>query len=515
MDIFSQIFSQISSIFKKMSAAQRTNFFLLLTILISVVVFISFWAGRQEYGLLYSNLANRDAAAIKSKLDELNVENKVQGNSIYVSAKEVYDLRLMLAEDGLPNGSSSGYELFDRTNFGMTDYLQNLTYKRALEGELCRTINSLNGINSSRVHLSIPKQTLFKQDRTHPSASIVLNVSSGALGKGRINGIVYLVASSVESLSTEHITVLDNRGNLLFSPDDAGAHAGVSSRQLDQQKNVEAYLKNKAESMLLAILGPGKAIVRVNAVMDFDQIEKTAEIYDPDSAVPRKEVLNSQVSSEKSGAETEDNEESAAGNNAESSQEKTTTDYEINRTIERLVGAVGKIEQLSISVVVDGKYEKTEAKEGDESKLEYVPRTEEEKQTYKQLVMNAVGFSAQRGDEIVVTDAAFDTSYFDQENEALASGQKKDFILKMVRQSGIIIVFLLAFFFLRSMLKKISGAAGPANQPQGHAKAAGGAYTQGAVAEGTRSSVGMNLQQAVAQNPERTAQLINEWLNEE
>ncbi|MCM8813583.1 MAG: flagellar M-ring protein FliF [Candidatus Omnitrophica bacterium] len=290
MEAILQILRQVSTIFKKMSPIQRTNFALLLSILVIAVVSLTLWASREDYTLLYGNISQRDAAAIKQKLDERKIPHRVQGNAIYVPGKDVYEMRLLLAGEGLPQGDGVGYEIFDKSNFAMTDYMQNLNYKRALEGELSRTISSLRGISGCRVHLAIPKQNIFGQEKDSYTASIVLNVANGAaLGKEQIGGIVHLVASSVEGLEPERVTVIDNRGHLLSSVNE-DSQSGLSAKQLDARKNVEDYLEKKAESMLLAILGPGKAIVRVNAEMNFDKVEKTAEIFDPDSAVPRTEV---------------------------------------------------------------------------------------------------------------------------------------------------------------------------------------------------------------------------------
>lgn len=518
MNIFIQIFRQISDIVKRMSVVQRTNFILLLIVIVSFTVFLSIWAGRTDFALLYSNLNQTDAAAIKGKLDEMKIENRIDGTSVYVPSKRVHETRLLLASEGLPQGSSSvGYELFGSPGLGMTDYMQKLNYKRALEGELSRTINSLNGIKQSRVHLAIPKQSLFKSDNVKPTASVVLDlIQSYPLAKDQIGGIIYLVASSVEQLSPQDVTVIDSRGNLLSRMGQESSAAGLSASQLEARKSVESYLKEKAESMLTAILGPGKALVRVNVAMNFDKKEKTAETFDPEGAVPRSEATTVESSSETNGSAAEGaNNAGQAGKTK--SQEKATTDYEISRTVEKIVSSVGVIRKLSVAVVVDGVYKEVEGEDGETAK-EYVPRTTEEKNMYKRLVKNAVGFDDERGDVIEVSDAAFDTSYFDESSKEMAAFQQKEFIINLVKQGGIIVVFLFALFLLFSMLKKVAVSA-PA--PRARSAGVGGAVNRMAGAEmpggygGAQPGLERKVKDTVNKNPDMAADLVNDWLSEE
>lgn len=535
MNIFLQIYRQIESIFKKMSPMQRTNLILLTAISVVFSAIIVIWASRTDFVLLYSNLNTKDAGAIKSKLDEMKVENKVEGNSIFVPSKSVYETRLLLAKDGLPQESTVGYEIFGKGNFIMTDYLQQLNYKRALEGELARTIGSLKGITGCRVHLAIPKKGLFEEEAVHTSASVVLNIAQGApLSKAQVGGIVHLVASSVEGLSPQYVNIIDGRGNLLYGQDEsAEGGSGSNSSQFDSRQSVESYLEKKAESMLVTILGPGKALVRVNAAMDFDRVEKTEEKYDPEGSVPRTEVSNSESSKETGGAE------GAAGKSSEKTQEKVTTNYEISRTISKIVNSVGKVKKLTVSVIVDGTYKAVESTEGGKkvTKKEYVARTKEEKEMYKKLVMNAVGFDSQRGDEIEINDASFDSSNIEQESKMISSAESKDFMFNLIKQVGIIVLFILAFLFLTTMLKSVttatanvSGVAVPK-----HAKTVGvsfGGGTAGTASarqqsssanSGFNATVGEDLEpvgvgggegMAVNSDIEATVGVVKDWLKE-
>lgn len=544
MDVFSQITKQVADIFRKMSLVQRTNLIMLTLVTAGLIVFASYWAGKPEYALLYSNLGQQDAASIVQKLDELKIEHKVEGNAVYVPSKAVYDARLQLASNGLPQGSGVGYEIFGKSNFAMTDYMQQLNYKRALEGELSRTISSLNGIRGCRVHLAIPKKGLFDEEQTKPTASVVLDMASSAgLSKAQVGGIVHLVSSSVEGLSPTSVSVIDSRGNLLYGSGDDGAGTGLSSSQFEAKKNVENYLEKKAESMLSTILGQGKVVVRVNAELNFEQVEKTQETYDPEGQVARQETRSEEKEKENSPAAGETKAEGAAaasstGKNSEKSQEKVTTSYEISKTIARIVSPVGSIKRLNVAVVVEGTYKESaqDAKgtgKKAQTKKEYVARSADEKAMYKKLVMNAVGFNQARGDEIEVSDASFDTSLFETENVAMEGQQNKEFILSLSKQGGILLLFLLAFVFLHSLVKKFSLPSQPVARTASQATPAGGAYAAPAQAMQQRQDVSAgahpreahplpaaqvrseeDIKNIAAQEPEAVAAVVKEWLSE-
>ena len=452
MDVFAQMLTQLRDIYRKMSPVQRTNLILLVSIVLAFAVAVIMWAGRTDYTLLYANLDPRDAGSIKARLDEMNVEHRVEGMSIYVPAETVYETRLLLANEGLPQGTGVGYEIFGKPGMVMTDYMQKLTYKRALEGELTRTITTLNGIRSARVHLTMPQRSMFREKDTRPTASVVLDMGmTSALDKTQVGGIVHLVASSVEGLRPQDVTIVDSRGNLLSMMQEEGSNLGLSARQTDLVRNVESYLKKKAESMLEPILGRGKAIVQVNAEMNFDKVETTEERFDPESAVARTETRTEESSIERG----ESGESAGEGAGKEKTREKSTTSYEINRTIEKIMGSVGTIKRLSVAVVVNGAYRLTESDAGKTTR-EYTPRTPEEKEMFRKLVMNAVGFSEKRGDTIEVSDAAFDTSQQEEYQAELEAYERKLTMQNAMRTGGAIAGFLLVLALLWMMMKKIA-----------------------------------------------------------
>ncbi|MBI5213987.1 MAG: flagellar M-ring protein FliF [Nitrospirae bacterium] len=275
---------------------------LVFVILLSVALMsgIMLWSQRLDFQVLYSNLGQEDAGQVVTKLKEMKIPYKVEGNIIYVPSNRVYELRLELAAQGIPQGGGVGFEIFDKTQIGVTEFVQRLNYIRAIQGELTRTIRQLSEVEQARVHIAIPERTIFTEKEEKPTASIVLKLRAGrVLNQGQIGGIVHLVSSSVEGLQPQNITVIDNMGNLLSMP--AAGDAVADSKQLEYQKSVDKEYESKLQSMLEGIVGRGKAIIRVATKINFTQIERTEEKFDPDTIA----VKNEQRTQEKSiGAST-------------------------------------------------------------------------------------------------------------------------------------------------------------------------------------------------------------------
>jgi flagellar M-ring protein FliF len=270
--------------------------------------------------------------------------------------------------------------------------VQQVNYQRALEGELARTISGLDDVEHARVHLTMPKESLFEREEAKTTASVVVALGAGrTLGEREIAGITHLVASSVPRLDAGNVTVIDERGRILSAPTDEESVAGLSKGQLETQRRIEDYLAKKSQSLLEGVLGPGKAIVKVNAEVDFRQIDETKETYDPN---------NTAVRSEERVEET--------GQGAQNgSAERSITNYEMNRTIQRILGAAGTVKRLSVAVFVDGKWiADPKAKKG--TPPVYEPRSPEEIEKLSALVRTAVGFDAERGDRVEVANLPFE-----------------------------------------------------------------------------------------------------------
>jgi flagellar M-ring protein FliF len=436
--------------FRAMDANRR---FLAISIVVGLIVgtiVIGWLVQRVSYGVLYSRLPADEAGEVIDQLDQMKVSYRISegGTAIMVPRSQVHDLRLRLAAAGLPRGGSVGFEIFDKSNLGVTDFLQKVNYRRALEGELARSISSLQEVSAARVHIVIPENRLFTEDQKPTTASVILKVSPvGRLAGNKVAGITHLVASAVEGLEPGHVTVLDQNGNLLSSGTDDAIAGGISDRQLELQKNVETYLQDKAQTLLDGVLGTGRSIVRVNAELNFEQAEKTIEEYDPDNPV----IVSQQQTTEKSS----DNATSpqGGGEGGEATTETALTNYEISRTVQHIVSAVGTIERLTVSVIVDGVRQKTGA-EGDTAAAAVAPRTQEELDRINALVKGSVGLQSDRGDHIEVLSVPFDNTGMAQERQELERMEQHQFYYDIARKVGYGVAILAGAFIALRILKK-------------------------------------------------------------
>jgi flagellar M-ring protein FliF len=402
-------FDQAKQFWKQLRMPQKAAIIGAVAVAIGIVVAVVVASSSQPMQVLFSDLDPKDAAAIVEKLKEQNIPYELAdgGTTIRVPQPQVYDLRLAMAREGLPAGSTVGYEIFDRTNLGMSDFVQKLNHKRALEGELQKTIASFDEVQKVRVMIVLPEKALFEKDQKKPTASVLLHLKSGrSLSKLNIEGIQNLVASSVEGLSPADVTVVDQHGQILSqAPRETSTLAGLTATQYEQQQKVESYLTSRVQSLLDGVLGPGNSVVRVSAELDFTQREQTRENYDPDGQVVRSEERIAEA------RRSQDSLDYPAVN-SESNATKVRTNYEISRTIERIVGGVGTIKRISASVLVNGI---TKVVEQDGKKVvQYTPRSQEELQKLTQIVRNAIGYDPERNDQVSVVNLPFDTTALEE-----------------------------------------------------------------------------------------------------
>lgn len=441
MDDIRQKFQGFS---RSMSAGQKLT--IGVTILIMVVGFILIlrWATRPDYALLFSGLDMTEADQIVESLRAQNVPYKITGGgtAIHIPSNDVYEWRMRLAGEGLPSSGGIGYEIFDKRDIGISDFVQKVNYRRALEGELARTIMRIEGIRNARVHIVIPKERLFKEDQHETTASIALDIQSGArLNETQVYGILHLVAASVEGLTPDHVTVVDSRGNVLSKQWESGSTIGLTASQLELQGKVESYLQEKAESMLSQVLGPGKSIVRVSADLNFQKIERTNERYDPDNIA----ILSEE--------RTEDMSTSPETGESNGSLEHTITNYQVPKTIEHITNTVGNITRLSLAVLVDGKRTRVVNGEGNTT-WDYEPRTQEEMTMLEGVVKNAVGFDPSRNDQFEITNFAFDTQDL-FEDEVEGTPFTIDSVWTIGQKILPFLFLAVLLFILRSKLKKV------------------------------------------------------------
>ncbi len=387
--------------------------------LVGFFAFIILRVTAPEMTPLFSNLTMDDSAAIAKELDREAVSYQLRGdgNVILVPRDRVARLRMQLAESGLPKGGGVGYEIFDHTDaLGTTSFVQNIDAVRALEGELARTIRTLDRVEDARVHLVMPERPLFSRDKVEPSASIVLRVR-GTLDPGQVRAIRHLVATAVNGLRPQRISIVDEAGNLLA--DGAGDENGTSDVGADErQVAFEKRLRQQVEQIVTSVVGPGHARVQVAADFDFNRVTETSDKYDPDGRVVRSSQTREESSASNAGNAnqvTVGNEipqgvqqrqapggEAGATPRDESRKSEETVNYEISKTTRTEVSEGGRVNRISVAVLVDGTYSKN-----DKGETVYKPRSKEEIDQIAALVRSAIGFDQKRGDQVEVVNLRF------------------------------------------------------------------------------------------------------------
>jgi len=423
---FKESFEKLIQYWSNRTMAQRMLLAGLATSLVAAFLVMIYFLNQPELRVLYTNMSQEDAARVVEllKASKTPYELRDNGGTVLVPAEAVYEQRLKVAGEGVMHGQGVGFELFDELKVGQTDFVQRINYTRALQGELSRTITEFPQVEKARVHLVLPQKSLFIEEQKKASASVVLTLRRGQkLDAKQLQGIVNLVAMSVEGLTPEHITITDTTGQSLYQPHGDGAMDGMTTSQFEYKNTFEANLENRLEQLLTPILGPGRALAKVNAELDFSQRTIRKESYDPNATVVRSEQKSEESTSGKaavdagSGATTTPRGGGAAVPNSnfrgdgytgtestqKSSRENRTTNYEINKEEQNVVTPVGDLKRQSIAVIVDGTYEKVEGK----NTYTYVPKPAEELERIKQVVARAAGLDPSRGDEIQVSSFEF------------------------------------------------------------------------------------------------------------
>ncbi|HVN23142.1 MAG TPA: flagellar basal-body MS-ring/collar protein FliF [Syntrophorhabdales bacterium] len=425
---------------------------------------------KEDYHTLFSGLSMEDASNIVAKLKELKVPYKLgmEGTTVYVPKEKAYEIRLMLAsQNALPGSGGIGFELFDKTNYGMTEFMQNVNYKRAIQGELSRTINQMPEVKASRVHIAIPEKTLYTEKEKLASASVFLRLKPGkTLSKEQIQGIVVLVAGSIEGLKPEQVTVIDSSGKILYKGGEPDSPIMVSGQQFELQRNVERRLEESIQSMLDRFLGANKSIVRATADLNLRKVEEVQEEYSPE----KKAISNEKRAHEKSinksvkasgvpgvasnvpGPQRNVKPE-APERSSEAEKEEAQISYEVSKTVKKIIEPFGDIKRLSLAIVVDGRYEKVKGKKQEE--LKYNPRSQKELGDIKDLVARAVGYDEERGDKIEVINMPFEMEGLNEERELMQKAEREELIRSLVIYGALALAALLLFVFVaRPMLKK-------------------------------------------------------------
>jgi flagellar M-ring protein FliF len=437
-------------------------------------IFVSMRISSPDMKLLYDNLTTADSGAMAAKLEEAKLKYDVSpdGSRIMVPGDEVGKARMLLAADGLPNGGTMGYEIFDQQNgFGTTNFVQNINQVRALEGELARTIGAVQGVRSARVHLVLPQREMFSRDSRQASASVFLALkSSMPLEAQQIAAIQSLVASAVPGLKPNGVSIIDNNGNLLArgGEDDATM---LSLKSEEMRRNYESRTGHAIEDMVGRIVGYGHVRAQVTADLNFDRVSTNEEIYDPNGQVVRStqttQDSNTERESQNSGDVSVQNNlpgiAGAAAENAPTTQgahNEETTNYEISKTVRQSVSDIGQVKKMSVAVLVDGTY--TTDKDG---KKTYQPRSDDEINRITALVKSAIGFDEKRGDTIDVANLQFadvDASDATVDSNLLFGFERKDLLDAAEIIVVAIMVILVILLIIQPMVGRLLATEGPA-----------------------------------------------------
>ncbi|MGB3222085.1 MAG: flagellar basal-body MS-ring/collar protein FliF [Desulforhopalus sp.] len=384
-------------------------------LLISIVLFafLIIQARTADQQLLYANLTLTDASSVSEwlKNQKINYTLKNGGRDIWVPADQIYQTRLDLAANGLPTGGDVGFEVFDEQSFALTDYVQKVNYTRALQGELARTITSLAPVESTRVHLALPEKRLFKNQQKSGTASVIVTLVPGkSLDQSQVEGIIHLVAGSVTDLEPDNVKIIDSNGVVLEAQEKPDKENLLPVDRLAFQQEVEHRMEIRAQDLLDKTMGKDNAMVRVSATLDFAKVEKTEELFDSDEPVIRSEQINTESSGMEMAGGVPGVEANLQGNElgqntpaTPTNRNSRITNYEISKTISKIINPVGSITALSVSVLVA---DRTQL-DADGNPEAATPRSAEELKSIENMVASAIGLVAERGDVINVISMPF------------------------------------------------------------------------------------------------------------
>ncbi|WP_338556651.1 flagellar basal-body MS-ring/collar protein FliF [Erwinia sp. E_sp_B04_7] len=475
----------LNDLFARLRANPRIPIIVAAAAAIAIVIAMVLWAKQPEYRVLYNNLSDEDGGSIITQLTQMNIPYQFddKGGALMVPAEKVHELRLRLAQQGLPKGGAVGFELLDKEKFGISQFSEQVNYQRALEGELARTIETLGPVKNVRVHLAMPKPSLFVREQKSPTASVTLNLQPGrALDQGQISAIVHMVSSSVAGLPPGNVTVVDQAGHLLTQSDNAGRD--LNDAQLKYATDVENRYQQRIEAILNPILGNGNVHAQVTAQIDFNAREQTDEKYQPNSDPTKQAMRSRQTSdSEQLGGQSAGGVPGALSNqpapantapvttppagqngqangnaatNAAANQASTTTakagpsntrndnttNYEVDRTILHTKMNVGEVQRLSVAVVVNYK---------SDAAGKPIALTEAQLKQIENLTREAMGYSDKRGDSLNVVNSQF-TENLDISSD-LPFWKQPSFFDQMMELGRWLLVLIVAFILYRKLVR--------------------------------------------------------------
>lgn len=522
-----EAFEKIRNGLRQLSSKQKIQLVVAIVAMLGVVWGVTQYTTRIRYGVLFTQLDVDDAGDVVEALRERNVPYRIErgGRAIEVPAGSVDELRMELAGQGLPRGGGIGFEIFDKPAFGLSDFVQNVNYRRALERELGRSIQSLDLVDSARVHLALPPESVFADERQEASASVVVRLrGGGTLPAERVQAIAHLVSSGVEGLESPRVSVIDGQGRMLTdgTKDEGDTLSG-------SQLELKASMEERIESILLAILEPvvgaGKARARATVELETARVERVEETYDPGGAVIRSEQRNKSKSRGGGGAGGVGGAPGAASNlpggvaagpagGAMEDTQSVMTNFEINKTLSTIAEPRGRLLRQSVAVVVD--YATVIDPDDPEGESQATPRSDEEMQKITDLVRAAVGIDESRGDVLTVASTPFDDTM-----APVDTAQGFDWlglVFQVLRYSGVPVMVLLVVLLvirpgiaaLRALRPQEESGATPPTVAELQARMG---QTDAAPLEG-RAGLRQKLIEAASTNPEAAALVVRAWVEE-
>lgn len=459
----SSLTENFQEFFGPLSPAQRTMFVGLVASILIFVGIILYWALKPDYTLLFGSLDADTATELVEELESRGVRYQLQnsGRSIYVPSSRVHELRMQLASTGRMSVDIKGYELFDENSLGMTDFMQQVNKKRALEGELARSIGSLNQVEHARVHLVLPERTPFQNSSVAASASVILSLKSGQrLQKEQVEGMTALIAGSVEGLNSDAVVVLDQAGNRLTDGIQSGSDFASGNLQMQLRQNVESYLTERAQTMLDRALGPGNSLLRVSVEHDFDRLIRESDLIDPDSRTIISEERRSDQTTDETSQQVPFDEftpvnqrgQTSVVNNRMNESVTQVRNYEVNTTREIYEKSQGELKRISASVLLNHKQTMQENENG-EMVLVSEPYTMEEVNEFREVVRVALGIQPARGDELTITQIQFHDPMA-HDLQGFYHTQPTPWS-EIIRWSIILITFLVIVFLINGIRKRM------------------------------------------------------------
>jgi flagellar M-ring protein FliF len=525
---------QISETWKQLGLNQRVSLVLGSGVVLAGLIGLSLWSSRPDFVLLYGRLDASEAAAVMAALDEEKIPYQTgrAGSSVLVPSDQVYKVRAQLASKGIPRGDGVGFEIFDKPNFGISDFVQRANYLRAVQGELARTISQIDMVESARVMIVMPENRLLVDAQKKPTASVFVRTrGQGLLPSSAVSAIRLVVANGVEGLKADSVSVVDNLGNVLSANGENDSVAGVSNSRLTARRDLEKYLSRKAEEILEKALGPGQAIVRVAAEINWDTITRLEETFDPDGQVARTTLLDDEVTT----TSTADTSGGAAGiasntvnadtnsasggalNTSQTKKKTANNEYEINKTTSNILLSGGGIKRLSAAVFVA---EKVEEENGERTS---VPRSDEEIQKIQRIVQSALGIvedDPERKDTITVEQLPFNEQSASELTRQLEKDGKRLFYWEIGKNVLYALVALVIFIVFLKLLKKTAPDDLPIGIPAGTANGADGSPNAGEGMAGIDwrreakpGVVSVDVLNAlIKENPANMTQAVRSWL---